>query len=82
MDAVMALPGGAYNFGSETTKSMHEITRDFLRILGKDVRVDDAPSNQNLWMNCDKARKYGVDFSSVEDGLKKCAIDYGMAVNL
>ncbi len=71
------LPGGAYNFGSETTKSMHEITKEFLALIGKKVPIEDIPPAHNLWMNCEKARKYGVVFSSVEDGLKKCARDYG-----
>ena len=29
-------------------------------------------------MNCDKIKKYGITFSSVEDGLKRCAQDYGL----
>ena len=37
MENVIKLPGGVYNFGSETEKSMFEITRDFLIWLGKDV---------------------------------------------
>ena len=78
--SVIRLPGGAYNYGSETTKSMHEITKDFLSLIGKKLRVDDTPSSQNLWMNCDKARRYGVSFSSVEDGLAKCARDYGFCL--
>ena len=76
MENVIRLPGGAYNFGSETTKSMYEITRDFLALLGKDVALTDAPPRHNLWTNCEKARKYGVIFRSVEDGLKTCAADY------
>ena len=81
MEAVMRLPGGAYNFGSETTKSMYDITVEFLAALGKSVRVEDAPPRHNLWMNCEKARKLGVTFLSVEDGLKACARDYGVLVN-
>ena len=77
MEAVCRLPGGAYNFGSETTRSMYEITKNFLARLGKDLSVEDIPSRGNLWMDCSKARKYGVFFSSVEDGLLKCAKDYG-----
>ena len=76
MESVLKLPGGAYNFGSETTQSMYEITKEFLAFIGKETEVFDAPSTKNLWMNCDKARKYGVAFSSVEDGLKRCARDY------
>ena len=76
MEAAIRLPGGAYNFGSETDKSMYEITREFLDFLGKSIRLEDAPARHNLWTNCDKARKYGVVFPSVEDGLKDCAKDY------
>jgi len=76
IENVIKLPGGAYNFGSETARSMYDITKEYLALLGKDVQVADHPSSQNLWMNCQKARKYGVDFSNVEDGLIKCARDY------
>jgi dTDP-4-dehydrorhamnose reductase len=81
MEKVIHLPGGAYNFGSETTKSMYEITREFVKIICRDIRVeDDTFSKHNLWMNCEKAKRYGVEFSSVEDGLVKCAKDYGLLV--
>ena len=80
MEAVKLLPGGVYNFGSESTRSMYDITKDFLELIGKQVSVEDVTPSQNLWMNCEKARKYGVLFSSVEDGLKKCARDYGLIV--
>ena len=76
MENVIRLPGGAYNFGSETTKSMYEITEVFLKLLGKEVTLTDAPPRHNLWTNCEKARKYGVTFRSVEEGLKACAADY------
>ena len=78
MEAVKRLPGGAYNFGSETTKSMYEITKNFLELIGKQIPVEDISPYNNLWMNCEKARKNGVIFSTVEDGLKKCACDYGL----
>lgn len=76
MPNVALLPGGVYNFGSETEKSMYEITEEFLKYMNKDLTIDDNKSVHNLWMNCEKARKYGVDFSTVENGLKKCADDY------
>ena len=75
---VIKLPGGVYNFGSETTKSTYEISKEFLALIGKDVRVEDCEPHHNLWMNCEKARKYGVIFRNVEDGLKECAKDYGL----
>ena len=81
MENVMKLPGGAYNFGSETTKSMYDITMEFLAALGKDIKIEDAPPRHNLWMNCEKARRLGVDFLRVEDGLKACARDYGLLID-
>ena len=76
MENVRRLPGGAYNFGSETTKSVYEISKDFLALIGKNVKVEDTAPGHNLWMNCEKARRFGVKFSLVEDGLKRCAEDW------
>lgn len=81
MEAVKRLPGGAYNFGSETSKSMYEITDEFLRFIGKSVRLEDTLPTHNLWMSCEKARNAGVSFRSVEDGLKACATDYGYKID-
>ena len=78
MKNVIGLPGGVYNFGSETSKSMYEITKDFLNLIGKNISVEDVAPRHNLWMNCEKARKYGVNFNRVEDGLKECAKDYNL----
>ena len=77
MEGVLMLPGGAYNFGSETKKSMYAVTKDFVSALGLDVRVEDIPPLHNLWMDCSKAAKYGVVFSDVSEGLLKCARDDG-----
>ena len=76
MDKVIRLPGGSYNFGSETTRSMYEITKQLVEFLGKKLVVEDAPPKHNLWMNCGKARYYGVTFSDVLAGLTKCLRDY------
>jgi dTDP-4-dehydrorhamnose reductase len=76
MDKVIALPGGVYNFGSETTQSMYEITKEYISILKKDILVQDAPIRHNLWMNCEKAKRYGIEFSEVLTGLIRCAKDY------
>lgn len=76
MEQVLRLPGGIYNFGSETTKSMYHITRDFLAFLGKDIPLEDGPPRHDLWMDCGKARALGVTFSAVEEGLRRCAKDH------
>ena len=77
MEKTRCLPGGVYNFGSETARSMYEITREFLKVIGKTIILEDAPPRHNLWTNGEKARSCGVTFSSVENGLKSCARDHG-----
>jgi dTDP-4-dehydrorhamnose reductase len=57
---------------------MYEITEEYLTILGKQIMLEDAPPRHHLWMNCDKARRHGVVFQSVEDGLIQCAKDYNL----
>lgn len=74
--AVAALPGGVYNFGSETTSSIHDIAKAFASYVGKTISVVDCSPRHNLWMNCSKAAAFGVCFSSVLDGLMRCADDY------
>ena len=78
MEKVVALPGGAENFGSETTSSKYDITKNFLALMGKNTPLCDAPPRHNLWMRCEKAGRYGVKFSTVEDGLARCAKDHGV----
>ena len=75
MEKAIRLPGGSYNFGSEVTKSMHQITCEFVAALGKDIRVEDAPKRHNLWLNCDKAKRLGIAFSDVDKALIQCAKD-------
>ena len=76
MPAVLKLPGGVYNFGSETDQSMFEITRELLSFLGRTDQVEDCPPGHNLWMDCSKAAQSGVNFSTVSEALKKCVRDY------
>lgn len=78
LESFIKLPGGAYNFGSETTKSMYEITESFLSSIKKEIKIVDTPPKHNLWLNCEKAKRFGVFFSSVEDGLIKCARNNGL----
>ncbi len=79
--ALLKAEGGVYNFGSETTSSMKTITEEFLKYLGKEPIVKDAPSRHNLWMDCSKARSQGIYFSEVLEGLKRCAEDYHIDIN-
>ena len=78
MEKVISLPGGAYNFGSETAQSTYEITKQLAALLGKNLVVEDAPPRHNLWMSCGKAKNYGVCFSDVLSGSTRCLRDYGI----
>ena len=78
MEKVIQLPGGSYNFGSETDMSMYDITKQFLASLKKDIPLCDVQPRHNLWMDCSKAKKFGIQFSRVEDGLLRCVKDAGL----
>lgn len=73
---VFAFPGGVYNFGSETDMNIYQITKNFLELMGSDYKVQDAPERHNLWMDCSKAKRYGLVFSDVMTGLENCLRDY------
>jgi dTDP-4-dehydrorhamnose reductase len=77
MEKVAGLPGGIYNFGSETSKSMHEITKEFIAALGLKIKLEELPPRWNLWMDCTKARLQGIYFSDVSEALLRCARDNG-----
>ncbi len=39
MPNVIALPGGVYNFGSETTRSMYDLTKDLSAALNLNLAI-------------------------------------------
>ena len=63
---------------SETTQSMYEITKEFLQITGSRQQVQEGSLVHNLWMDCRKAAQYGIVFSDVMGGLRRCLADYGL----
>ena len=78
MPKIFALPGGVYNFGSETEQTMYDITSEMLRFLKSDRKPEEVPPAHNLWMDCTKAKEQGILFSDVLDGLKRCLKDYDL----
>ena len=59
----------------EAYKYLAESYRGVFDFIGM---LEDISAKHNLWMNCDKAKKYGVNFRSVTDGLMACAADYNL----
>lgn len=91
LEPAMELPGGIYNFGSESTLSSYEIGRQVLDLLDKngdrkELVVPDETSffdsPRNLTMNIDKIRARGIDFSETVAGFKKCFQDSPEYVNV
>lgn len=60
------LPGGVYNFGSETKQTMYDITCEMLHFLKSDRKPEEVPPAHNLWMDCTKAKERGILFSDAE----------------
>ena len=71
-----ALPGGVYNYGSENDLTMLETAQWLKSRLDLTVKLTDAGTCHNLWMNCGKIREYGIRFRSTIDGLNQCIQDY------
>ena len=76
------LPGGIYNFGSGNDKNMYDTACIFLVAMGMVDRIPDLIQlidtlpPRNLMMDCTKIRKYGIDFESTTEGIKKMVADY------
>ena len=56
------------------------VTSQFIEELGLEIRLEDAPARHNLWMDCSKAKRYGVIFSDVSKALMKCSKDNGFEI--
>lgn len=78
MEKAMRLPGGVYNFGSETELTMGQITRQLREKLGLNLQILPGQPRHNLWMDCRKAAEGGCVFSSTAEGLETCLSDYGL----
>ncbi|MCR5089697.1 MAG: sugar nucleotide-binding protein [Oscillospiraceae bacterium] len=72
------LPGGAYNYGSESDLYMLDAAQWLKDRLQLSVKLHDTGPLHNLWMDCTKIRNHGIYFSSMIDGLERCIRDYGL----
>ncbi|GLC82613.1 SDR family oxidoreductase [Lacrimispora brassicae] len=81
MEPAMDLPGGIYNFGSESTLSTYDIGSRVFQMLDKNGNrgefvIPDKTGNQdnprNLTMDLGKLKAFGIDFSETAAGFLKC----------
>ncbi len=77
-EKALALPGGAYNFGSGNDRSMYDTACFLADALKLKVGIERGEHRHNLWMNGEKLKAQGIEFSSTSDGLLRCIRDYGL----
>jgi len=72
----LRLPGGVYNFGSETDMTMYDTALYAADALGLKVDVRRSSDQRNLWMDCSRLRAQGLGFRSTAEGISACISDY------
>lgn len=78
MEQAIALPGGVYNYGSESGLTMLETAQWLKDELKLDVALSDAGPEHNLWMDCARLKRHGIRFNDAVGGLRQCIRDYGL----
>ena len=78
MEKALTLPGGVYNFGSETKLPMLDIARWLADTLRLRIRIKDAGPRHDLAMDTGRLKKFGAAFSTVQEGLLQCIQDYSL----
>ena len=79
MDQVFDLPGGVYNYGSETALTMKETANALLKVFGLTGDLQDTVGTRhNLWMDCKVIKEHGIFFDTTVEGFQRCAADYGL----
>ena len=72
IEKTFSLPGGVYNFGSPNDKTTYETV---LRIFEKQnydksyIKKMEYPNPRNLTMSQEKLNRYGIYFSTTEEGI-------------
>lgn len=78
MAQAIALPGGIYNYGSESDLTMLQTARWLKEALGLEIELSDAGHQHNLWMDCAKLKRHDILFNDTVGGLRQCIRDYGL----
>ncbi len=85
LDQVFYLPGGVYNYGSENELNMYDTAKVLFNALGYGgetyaelLMEAEQLQRHNLWMNCEKIKKFGITFDTTADGFYRCVNDYGI----
>ena len=82
LPALIDVPGGAYNYGSENPLSMYETAVALYGALKLDAARFAAPTDDarhNLWFSNAKLRAAGLCFDTTAEGIARCVGDYGLS---
>lgn len=81
LPAAFALPGGVYNFGSESTQSTYGIAQAWCQAMGLDPAMLAAAEGEprNLCMDCGRIRQAGILFDGSAEGIRRCLADHGLS---
>ena len=76
----MTLPGGVYNFGSESAQNVYQIAGVWAEALGIDPSLLHATQGKqrSLCMDCTRIRDNGIVFDETTQGVRRCMRDYGL----
>lgn len=80
-EAILQLPGGAYNAGAENTLNSLETGRAMAARLGlpeNTVCAVQDPRPRNLAMDTAKLRAFGIELGNTLDSLAQCLREYGL----
>lgn len=72
IEYVLEVPGGIYNFGAPNDKSTYQMVMDVCHAIESDasfVREMESANMRNLTMTQEKINRYGIYFSSTEEGV-------------
>ena len=75
IEQALELPGGVYNFGAPNDKSTYEMVMDICQTMGYDASFVCEMENsnfRNLTMAQEKVNRFGIYFSTTEDGVLRC----------
>lgn len=77
---VFAMPGGVYNYGSESVANTWEIAQAWRSELNlNDLEILPVAGKQrSLCMDCGKSKAEGIRFEDSVSGIRRCIHDYGL----
>lgn len=84
-EKIFKIPYGIYNVGSKNDLNRYEVVKLIIEEMGFKHRIDEllekdeekyTDNPRDVRLNTDKIIKAGLEFTSTEEGIKQCIMDY------